>query len=329
MLLHINIRKIANRFGLLFYLVFSTFLCFGQLIQPALKIKTSGAITDFLIDGSKITLSTDAGTIEEFSLSNGKRIKTEHLPEMLDFMGDPAPTKVYSIDKFDTKILIVTQGLHGFRNLLVADNNDTIKVIDATRNKLMIKKARFINNNHILLGLMSNELILFDINQKEIVYTSTISAYSFSDFYLNKNNQFVYTSDESGIIHKIDVKDGKIVEDFAGNNVDNVYRLVYKNGVIITAGQDRRVGVYNSKTGESYYLQKDFLIYSVALSSDASIGAFTASEENDITIFNVETRNELMKLKGHTSVITKMEFIDEYTLVSVADDHYLMIWKIN
>ena len=329
MLLHINIRKIANRFGLLFYLIFSSFLCFGQIIQPALKIKTSGAITDFFIDGSKITLSTDAGTIEEFNLSSGKRIKTEHLPEMVDFMGDPAPTKVYSIDKFDTKILFVTQGNHGFRNLLITENNDTLKVIEANRDKLMIKKARFVNNNHILLGLMSNELILFDIDKKEIIYTSTISAYSFSDFYLNNNKQFVYSSDESGIVHKIDVKDGKILEEFEGNNVDNVYRLVYKNGVIITAGQDRRVGVYNTITGANYYLQKNFLIYSVALNSDASKGAFTASEENDITVFNVETRNELLKLKGHTSVITKMEFIDKNTLVSAADDHYLMIWKIN
>ena len=329
MLLHNKVRKIANRFGLLFYLIFSSFLSFGQIIQPALKIKTSGAITDFFIDGSKITLSTDAGTIEEFNLSSGKRIKTEHLPEMVDFMGDPAPTKVYSIDKFDTKILFVTQGNHGFRNLLITENNDTLKVIEANRDKLMIKKARFVNNNHILLGLMSNELILFDIDKKEIIYTSTISAYSFSDFYLNNNKQFVYSSDESGIVHKIDVKDGKIMEEFEGNNVDNVYRLVYKNGVIITAGQDRRVGVYNTITGANYYLQKNFLIYSVALNSDASKGAFTASEENDITVFNVETRNELLKLKGHPSVITKMEFIDEQTLVSVADDHYLMIWKIN
>jgi len=329
MLLHNNIRKIANRFGLLFYVVFSTILCFGQVIQPALKIKTSGAITDFFIDGSNITLSTDAGTIEEFSLSSGKRLNINNLHMMVDFMGDPAPTKVYSIDRFETKILIVTQGNHGFRNLLIADKNDTIKVIDANRDKLMIKKARFINNKFILLGLMSNELILYDFDKKEIVYTSTISAYSFSDFYLNKNKQFAYSSDESGIVHKIDVIDGKIVEEFAGNNVDNVYRLVYKNGVIITAGQDRRVGVYNSITGKNYYLQKDFLIYSVALSSDAFIGAFTASEENDISVFNVETRNELMKLKGHTSVITKMEFIDKHTLVSVADDHYLMIWKIN
>ncbi|MCD4729994.1 MAG: hypothetical protein K8R74_05310, partial [Bacteroidales bacterium] len=67
----------------------------------------------------------------------------------------------------------------------------------------------------------------------------------------------------------------------------------------------------------------------VALSSNASKGAFTASEENDISVFNIGTRNELMKLKGHTSVITKMEFIGEHTLVSVADDHYLMIWKVN
>jgi len=327
--MQMNIRKIANRFSLLFYLVFSTFFCGGQIIQPTLKIKTSGAITDFFMDDANITVSTDAGTIEKFNVKTGKKIYIGQLPEMKDFMGDPVPTKVYSIDEFDTKILLVTQGHHGFRNLLLVVQHDTIKLIDAERDKLMIKKARFINNNQVLLGLMSNELILLDINQNEYVYKLSISPYTFSDYYLYSTNQFVYTSDESGIVHKIDVKNGKIVEEFAGNNVDNVYCVVCKNGVIITAGQDRRIGVYNAITGKNYYLQKDFLVYSVALSSDATVGAATASEENNITLFHIETKNEIMKLKGHTSVITKMEFVDENTLVSMADDHYLMIWKIH
>ena len=329
MLLHNKVLDIVSRVGLLFYLALSTFLCFGQVIRPALQIKTSGAITDFVIDGSKIILSTDAGTIEFYDVNTGKRTNLFKLSPMKDFMGESVATKIFSIDKSDSKILIVTQGNHGFRNLLVVVNDDTIKVIDANRDKLMIKKARFINNDQILIGLLSNEIILLDINRKEFVYTSTISAYSFSDFYLSNNSQYAYTSDESGIVHKIDVNNGKIMEEFAGNNVDNVYRVVYKNGVIITAGQDRRVGVYNTITGEKYYIQKDFLVYSVALSSDASLGAFTASEENDITVFKIASGNELMKLKGHTSVITKMEFIDEHTLVSAADDDYLMIWKIN
>ena len=66
-----------------------------------------------------------------------------------------------------------------------------------------------------------------------------------------------------------------------------------KNGIIITAGQDSRVGLYNTSTEKKYFLQKDFLVFSAALNEDGSIGAYTATEDNDISIFETQTQKEM------------------------------------
>lgn len=316
--------------------IFSIFLCLsfnfvsGQNIHSFTKIKASGTITDLVIDGSNILISTDAGTIETYNINTHKRDGLIQLPDTKDFMGDPFPTKIYSIDKLSFKILAVTQGNHGFRNVLIFENGQPQEIINAERDKMMIKKARWINNNTILLGLMSNDLILFDVTRKEVICEVNISPYTFSDFSLTNTNdkQYAFTADESGIVHKIDINNCEVKQDYAGINVDNIYQLVYKNGVIITAGQDRRVGIYNIITGDNYFLQKDFLVYSVGLSSDGSIGAYCATEENNISVFETAGRRETCILEGHESIITKMIFIDDHTLLSAGDDQYLIIWKI-
>lgn len=310
------------------FLIFNTSPTFTQTISPHLEIKTSGAITDFFIEDDKAILSTDAGTIETYNLNTGVKINFIQLPEMKDFMGDPVPTKVYSIDKFSEKLLIVTQGHHGFRDIYILNGEERLKLIDSDLDKMLVKKARFINENQILLGTMSNELILFNIEKREILYTLSISPYTFSDFTLSEDKQFAFSSDESGIVHKINIQQGKVTEEFSGNNVDNVYKLYYKNGTIITAGQDRRVGIYQTSIDQKYYVQKDFLIYCVSLNKVGNLGAFTADEENNITLFDLNLKSEISSLKGHESVVTKIEFVDENILLSSSEDGYLMIWKM-
>ena len=225
-------------------------------------------------------------------------------------------------------MLAVTQGIHGFRNVLIFENSKPHQIIDAERDKLMVKKARWITGNTILLGLLGNDLIIFDVAQKKSVRKSNISPYTFSDFSLTADKKFVFTADESGVVHQIDLRTVEVKKEFQGMNVDNIYQLVYQNGVIITAGQDRRVGVYQTITGDHYFLQKNFLVYSVGLNADGSIGAYSATEENDISIFMTASRKETFVLKGHQSVVTKMVFVDDHTFISAGDDQYLMIWEI-
>ncbi len=311
-------------------LLFSLFVLSAQeTVHPEKIFETSGGVTDFSIRGSRLVLGTDAGAIETFNLVIREKINHLQLLDMLDFMGDTIPTKIFSVDKFDGKLLLVTQGNHGFRDVIVWSFNGKMKLIDADSNKMMVKKARFVSSTQVLMGLLSNELILFDLDKDKIVYNVHVSAYTFSDFSLSEDKRFVFTSDESGVVHKINVPDGKIVAEYSGNNVDNVFKVDYENQTIITGGQDRRVGIYQTATGNQYYLQKDFPVYCVALNKSGTTGAFTADEDNTITLFDVETKKEILKLTGHLGVVTQMEFFNDNTFVSASDDGYLMIWKIN
>jgi len=315
-------------------IVFNILFCYSfitlsaQEVHPTLEIKTSGAITDFFIENSNIILSTDAGTIETYNVETGQQSDFVQMPTMKDFMGDEVPTKIYSIDKVLGRLLVITQGNHGFRNVSIFENGQSSEIFNAERDKLMIKKARWINQNTILLGLMSNDLILYDVGQRKVICELSISPYTFSDFSLTADKQFVFTADESGIVHKIKVGNCEINQEFTGINVDNIYQVDSKNRVVITAGQDRRVGVYNTIINDNYFLQKDFLVYSVGLNKDGSIGAYSATEDNKISIFNTTSQNERCVLSGHESVVTKMAFFDDHTLISAGDDQYLMIWKI-
>ncbi len=300
----------------------------SQNVEPYVIIPTSGAVTDFVIDNNHIYAATDESVIDIINATSGKVFDKISVPFSHDFMGDEIPSKIYSVDKIDDKVVFVWQGNRGFRNVSVKENNIITKIIDADINKLMIKKVRFIDENNILLGLLSNELILFNLKTKNIVYQEQISAYSFSDFCLNSSKTQVATTNESGIVHVIDVSNGQPINTFQNNNVDNVYQVDYKNNVIITAGQDRRVGIYNTIINNSYYLQENFLVYSVGLSNDGLIGAFCASEDNEISIFDINSKTILHNLVGHNSTITKIIFTDNNTVVTSAEEPIMIIWKI-
>ena len=299
----------------------------AQNIKPYVIAQTSGSVTDFVIDNNLLYAATDEGKIDIIDIESGECTKQIKVPPTHDFMGDEIPSKIYSVDKFNDKIVYVWQGHHGFRNISLKQNGVTTKIVDADEDKLLVKKIRFVDENHVLLGLLSNELILFNINNSKEIYRKQISAYSFSDFALNKARSKVVTADESGITHLIIVSTGNIVLSLQENNVDNIYQVDYKNGIIITAGQDRRVGIYNTVLSEAYYRQEDFLVYSASLSSDGKTGAFSASEDNYITLFDTESNSITATLKGHNSTITKIKILDNNTIVSSAEEPIIIIWK--
>ena len=178
-----------------------TAFLYGQEIHPTIKIEAAGAITDLFIENTTVVLSTDAGTIETYNINNGEQTEIIQFPSMKDFMGDDVPTKIYSIDKVRKKLLVVTQGNRGFRNVVIIENGVTEEIFNADRNKLMIKKARWIDTTTILLGLMSNDLILFVVGQNKVICELSITPYTFSDFSLTADKQYVFTADESGIVH--------------------------------------------------------------------------------------------------------------------------------
>ncbi len=136
------------------------------------------------------------------------------------------------------------------------------------------------------------------------------------------------TSSESGQITISDVKTGKIIKKLPPLNLDKVYQLAYKNGTIITGGQDRRVGVY-PKDGKPYYLKSDFLVYSVALSPSGKLGLYASGENSELQLFDIKTGKKLDILKGHYAIPTTIKFYDENSLFSAGYENKIFYWRLD
>ncbi len=299
-------------------------------LSPLYSLKTKGNVTDMLYEEGQLYISEDIGCIQVFKIPSKKNSENYYLPKIKDFTGKYIPAKIYSFDKIKGKkiLIAVSQGKHGFSNVFIFNEGERNIVIEDISAKLIIKKVKFLNEEKVIFGLLSNEIILYDIKKKKEIYRKQISPYTFSDIVLNKEKNKAVTADESGIIHIIDVLSGKISEELSGNNVDNVYQIDYKNNIILCGGQDRRLSVYNMTNNSSYYIKSDFLIYGTGLSPSGKYAAYSCNEDNDIQIINTITKTRINILKAHKSILTKILFISENEIFTGAEENIVYFWKI-
>ncbi len=302
----------------------------AQALSPTHKLKANGAVTDILKDGDILYASTDNAYIDVFNLKTNTLQYTISFPTIKDFMGDIVRPKVYDIDKLENNntILAVVQGNRGFSDVYLIIDKIPKLIIKDIKARMMIKRAKFLDENNILLGLLSNELVHYNLKQKKIIYKVQISAYTFSDIVLNKTHTEVITADESGVIHIINTQTGAKIKELEGKNVDNVYQIDYKGSTIICGGKDRRLSIYHRNTTQSYYIKSNFMIYSVGLSPSGNIGAYSANEENDITVFNTNTKQQIATLTASKTIITRILFTSETDIITASDDCNILFWKI-
>ena len=306
-----------------------TATAYAKEIKPLYQLEASGMVTDILIDDGKLYASTFSGLVDIFDIKTKKRVGSIALPTITDFMGDVVAPKIYSVDRLAGKTLMVSEGKSGYRNVFIHDGKTLTQISDS---QFFTKEGVFVDEDHILLGLLSSELILFKISTREVVYRHAIKERSsggsaFSDMVLSEDRKTVVTADESGEVHLFNVADFKHLKLFEGQNLDNVYKVDYKKGIIITAGQDRRCAIYKPD-GSAYYIHGEFLIYAAALSPSAKTGVFASTMENELQLFNVATKTKTALLKGHGATLTDFVFISETQFFSSAEERPILFWDI-
>ena len=302
----------------------------GKAIDPTFRIKTKASVIDFIYEDNFVYVSTDGGTIEIFDFAKRKRIKEIVFPEIEDYLGEKIRSKIYSIDKLkgSDQLLAVVQRSDGFRDIYEYKSGKLTKVIDGNELKLMVKEARYIDTEYFLMGLLSNEIVKYSLKDRKIAYRVQVSTYSFSDLAMHESRNLFVCADESGLVRLYNSRRGEKVYTFESFNKDNIYQVDYKNGVLITAGQDRIVGVSSFEKSKDFKLETTFLVYSVGLSPKANFGAYYADEQNEIYVFDVHSHGRIGILQGHESVITRILFIDENMIISSAEDKELLVWHI-
>ena len=303
-----------------------TLQLFAKEILPTYTLRADGEILSVLIDSSKIYASTDSSTVDIFDIKSRAVKKVIKFDKIKDFLGDMSDTRVFSIDKFADRLLFVSQGEEGFSKVYIYDNGKKRLLFDK-KDKLPVVKAKFISKDKIILALLSSQILLYDIKKAKFIYNRQISESKFSDFALNKKKTKIVLVDESGSATLIDADSGKIIKVFKGQNLDNVYQVDYKNHIIAIASKDRRCGIYKDDGSLAYYKKAEFMVYSTGLSPDGNICAYPSDFANNITIFDVNSRENLHELIGDKSTISNIIFTSDTTLFTTSKNK-IKFWRL-
>lgn len=295
-----------------------------QTLQPNFTLKADGLVTTMLHEEGKLYVGTANGSVQLFDLATKSLQKEIKLPDIKSFSFDMVPAKVYSVDKIDDRILIASQGEGSYRNVWIYEDEKLQNIID-TSSGYMLVKAQFLTKNKIIMATLSNQIIVYDILAQKEIYNNQLSYSSFSDFELNASKTELASTDESGVVHIVDVKTGNIKKELQGQNVDRIYDIDYKNSTVLGAGQDRRLSVY--KPFSRYYLEFDFLLYACALSEDASLGAVAYNTDNDVMVFDVASKKRLYDLKDNKAVVSSIVFIDNSHIIVGSDSETINFYE--
>lgn len=297
-------------------------------LTPSYSLTASGSVTDIIYNQNKIYIATSNSKVDIFDINSKEKINSIEIPKIKDFMGDLVNAKVYSIDILNDTILILSEGEKGGRNIFLYKNGE-LKNIISDKDRLFIARAKFLDENHIVYALLSNQIYLFDIKNKTIKNEIQISQSKFSNFKLNENKNNLVVVDESGIITILDTKNLNVVEKIRNQNLDNIFQVDIKNNIILTAGQDRRSVVYDINKKDVYYKNYSFLIYSAGLSPSGNLAGVASDEENNVTIFNTKSKEDLYLLKDNKATLTNILFINENELFVTSDAKQVNYYKID
>lgn len=295
-------------------------------IQPLFRLKTAAMVTDFVVENDKIYIGNEKGMVEVFDLRTQARLDRIVLEPVRSGTGELMAARIQSVDSRDGTLLIVSSGENAYRNVWKYDEHGLINVI-GTSKKLLIKEARFVDKDRIVMGTFASEIILHDLNEKYEAYSIQQTQSTLGDIALNEDHSKLVMSDESGEVRLIDVKSGKTDAVVGSENVDNVYAVAYAAGVIITAGQDRRVAVYR-KGANPYHLKSDFLVYAVGISPDGRTGIFSSGEDSDLQLFDTASGRKLDRLVGHKALVNKIVFFRDRYVISAGNENEVLFWKL-
>jgi WD40 repeat protein len=309
------------------FLTLFSLTIYAKTIHPITTIEVSGLVSDFVEDAGYLYVATDAGVVDIIDLSSQKIIKQIKLAPLQISTGEYVALRIHSIDRFQGRTLLVTSGISAYRNVWIDDGKELKKIIDEKKH-MMPKSALFTSEGKIVFGTFGSDISLYDTEENFKLYDRHISESTMGGMVLSQDKKKMVISDESGTVRLIDAESSEVEKVFSSEHVDNIYRVAYSNGIIVTAGQDRRVGIY-PENKKAYHIKSDFLVYSVGLSPSGATGIYSSGTEHHLQLFNTENGEKKDILIGHFATPNKIMFINENSLISSGDENRIFFWKID
>jgi len=298
------------------------------IIKPYKFYRYDYYISKVAFNKKLLVVGLENGTILINDFNTNKTIDKITLPKIHDFMGDLISMPIYSIDISPNgkDIFILTQGENAKREMYIYHLNSH-KLTHIFETKDILMKARYVNNNQVFIALLSDEIELFDLKSKKVIYRKQVGNYVFSTYALNENKTKAVIGDESGAIKIVNVKNGKKLAFIEGFNKDKTISLDFVKNYVINGSSDKRVAIYNinSKTA-IVTLIANFLPYASALSPELNKFAIQFDEKNNIKVFDMN-KKALFLLKGHQMPLINMKFLNKNTILSYSPSE-IILWKL-
>ncbi len=315
----------------MYKILFLVLIGFGNIyakdIYPVATVEASGIVSDFIEENGLLYVATDAGCIDIIDLTTQKVVRKITIAPLKTAMGEFVPARIHSIDRFEGKTLFTSSGESAYRNVWIDDGVNLKKIVDE-KEHIMPKYAYFTSDGKILFGTFGSNIILYDDTEQYALYKHHISQSTIGGMTLSSDRKKMLIADESGTARLIDIKTAQVEHILNSEHVDNIYKVAYSHNIVLTAGQDRRIGVY-TLNGSSYHLNSDFLVYCVGLSPSSDIGIYSSGLNHDLQLFDTKTGKKRDKLVGHYATPNKIYFLNESSLVSSGDENRIFFWILN
>ena len=301
-------------------------------VTPELQevLQLDGAISDISVSGEKAYVATERGKVQIIDLRTYKIVDEISYPKFEDFMGELQLPKVFSVDISPDKKIIaaVVQATRGGREVYIYQDKKLIKVINRKMH-LPIAKLRFVDNQHLIFGLTGDEIVLFDLKNKKVIYRNPVGMSFFSDMEINEDKTKLALTDESGDTRIIDIKTGRVIKVIEELNKDKAFDVDLKNNRTFTGGRDKKAVYYNLNTDRyQIFDADDFMVFSVGLSPSGKIGAYVYNDKFDVKVVNTEEGTTLTYLKGHKSTPSNIRFLSEEEIIIGCDDGKIFFWRL-
>ncbi len=298
------------------------------ILKPEKLYRYDYYISKIAFNKKLLVIGLENGTILINDFKTNKNIDKITLPKIHDFMGELISMPIYSLDISPDKknIYILAQGEDAKREMYIYNlKNKKLTHIYETKDTLM--KARYIDNDNIFIALLSDEVELFNLKQKKVIYRTQVGSYVFSTYAINENKTKAVIGDESGSIKIVDIKTGKKIAKIKGFNKDKTISLDFVKNYVINGSSDKRIAIYNIiNKNEVLTLNANFLPYASAISPNLKTFAIQFDEKNNIKVFDMN-KKPLFLLTGHQMPLIDMKYLSKNKIISYSPSE-IIIWKL-
>ncbi len=306
----------------------SALVLLAASLHPVQQATIKAAVLDMVISQDKIFIATDASKVVVLD-RDFHPIREVKVRKIKDFMGTLNDADIYSVDVMDGKVLFLAQAEEGYSELFLNDGNKTMKVLDRSK-MLYAKAAKFVDSDHAVLALMSDEAVLYDIAHQKILKRAKLGEYFYSTMAMDKDHRYFAVGDEGGEVIVVEARSLKRVKLFKDINKDKILSIdINKNMVAAGSRADKTLAIYDWKAGWHKVVKNpDFFIYVVGLSPDNRYVVYGDNDKYVLKVLDVESMEPKYELIGHKNIVNVVRFIDSDTIITGSETGEIMKWRL-